>query len=610
LFERATQQGGWQRAGGLLREWQKLGPQTKALMFPNASLRTALDRFFLGSSLVKAPFNTSGSGLVMSTLAALQHPAFAVKGFGFGKLLFTPGGIRLLTGIMDDPPQTAADLAKVRAQAEKIVGPPEEPPEGPVAPPGGGPPVNPPGAPSGSAGTGAAPEGEQPAGSLYQKLQDTGDAALDRIRKRGGFSGERPAALPILDMKDMTIWAASRIGQGIVDPVALRKEIVNQFGKVLRAALMEISGRAHDLELKNVKLWRPGMPLDDIHPLIPETIPKAGKQLEKEDIIRYLNKQVQDRLGPIDLVNAPDNVKLKRMLNLGRKELQDQLSKPDPKLDFYLVDTPQADADMIQMFPELGTDSSKMTLMKAASAALAQGSNPEAEAMNGGRAYAYYTKHGRLPEVQPDDGVPGSTPGAQWSTTSGSDPIIKLQKFIDMSKTREDPTGLKGLQRLLTGRFKVSYLKQFNQSIAGAADDIVPGALILGPKIGSYFLDIAGIPQDGATVDMWDSLAQYRRLGNMFAPDRVLPDGSVVKGKPYTAPRQPDRPVFMDLHRRLENEFGLIRTQSQSGLWHYEKDLYGRLGVQTLVKGRSDGTQRLLDAWGHQRQTVITPRTP
>jgi hypothetical protein len=126
---------------------------------------------------------------------------------------------------------------------------------------------------------------------------------------------------------------------------------------------------------------------------------------------------------------------------------------------------------------------------------------------------------------------------------------------------------------------------------------MVPGALILGPKIGSYFLDISGIPQKGTTVDMWDTLANHRRMGYLFTD----------AGQPITTPmKQTDRQIFQFLHGKLEDEFNLIRTQAQSGLWHYEKDLYRRLGVPTPVKGRSDGTQRLLDAWGHQRQNVIT----
>ncbi|HET7239319.1 MAG TPA: hypothetical protein VFI76_09840 [Terrimicrobiaceae bacterium] len=431
---------------------------------------------------------------------------------------------------------------------------------------------------------------------LHQSLQAAADAALERIRSRGSYTGEMANALPLPDMKDMVVWAASKIGQGIVNPAALRREIVGQFKGVPREAVQAVAEHARNLALKHVKPWAPGMALDDIHPLTPDTIPIAGKAIQKEDIIRYLNDQAVKKVGRIEL-DAPDRVKLNRILKLGRGELTEQLAMPAPKTDFYLVDTPQADADMIQMFPELRTEPHKMTLAKAASAALAQGSNPEAEAMNGGRAYAYYRRHGRLPFVQPDDGVPGQTPGKQWSTTGGSDPIIKLQGFIDSFKTKQDPTGLLGLERILTGKFPVQYLKLFNPNIEGKAGELAHGALILGPKIGSYFLDIAGIPQKGATVDMWDSLAQYRRLANMFAPN----------GKPFTSPRQPDRPIFMDFHRMLENEFGLMRTESQSGLWHYEKDLYRRLGAPTLVKGRSDGTQRLLDAWGgNQRQNVIT----
>lgn len=343
--------------------------------------------------------------------------------------------------------------------------------------------------------------------------------------------------------------------------------------------------------------WIPGRTkLADIN--ADYVVPAEGKRLVKEDVMRYLEGQVEKHLGAIP-PNAPPKFKLQRLLKLGRSEMRDQLNQPDPKLDFYLLDTPQAKADYVQMFPEVATDSTRMTLLQAASAALAQGSNPEAEAMNGGRAYAYYRQHGKLPFVQPNDGIPGQNPGKQWSTTAGSDPIIKLQGFIDSFKSKQDPTGLVELQRILTGWYPVGYLRHFNKNVEGPAGEFVPGALILGPKIGSYFMDISGIPQKGATVDMWDTLAHHRRMGYLFTD----------AGEPITAPTlKSDRAIFQDFHTKLEDEFNLKRTQSQSGLWHYEKDLYRLLGIPTPVKGRSDGTKRLLDAWGFQRQNVITPQ--
>jgi hypothetical protein len=387
----------------------------------------------------------------------------------------------------------------------------------------------------------------------------------------------------------------SGLAAGIVAPqFAPTAETIKAAPGAVRNWINQLDYTGGDPERGSTRLWVPGRTkLADINK--DYVVPVAGSRLNKLDVMNYVQGQVQRHFGAID-PDAPPNVKLQRLLKIGRSELADQLSQAKPNLDFYIVDSPQANADMVQMFPELANDSARMNLVKAASAALAQGSNPGTEAQGGGRAYNYYRQYGVLPEVQPNDGIPGSKPGKQWSTSAGSLPIQKLNRFIEMFKSQQDPTGLVTLERIMTGRYPVGFLQQINPNVGGKMGDMVPGAMILGPKIGSYFLDISGIPQDGATVDMWDTLGQHRRMGNMFSRT----------GKPIVTPSITNRQIFQDFHGTLENEFGLDRTQSQSGLWHYEKELYKRLGVPTLVKGRSDGTKSLLDAWGHQRQNIIT----
>jgi hypothetical protein len=132
LFDMATAEGGWARAAGIFKKWESLGDQTKALLFPNASQRQALDRFFLSTKMIGDPINPSGTAMVRAAEEAGINPIRWAYGWAGSKLFFTPRGIKFLTGVMQNPPRTAADSAAVRARAAQIFGPPpNEPPEGP-----------------------------------------------------------------------------------------------------------------------------------------------------------------------------------------------------------------------------------------------------------------------------------------------------------------------------------------------------------------------------------------------------------------------------------------------------------------------------------------------
>jgi hypothetical protein len=71
----------------------------------------------------------------------------------------------------------------------------------------------------------------QPVGNILGTLDRAADAALDRLRQRGSFSGTRlQAGIPVDDMKDMAIWGASKLAQGTVNFGDWSKEILAEAG--------------------------------------------------------------------------------------------------------------------------------------------------------------------------------------------------------------------------------------------------------------------------------------------------------------------------------------------------------------------------------------------
>jgi hypothetical protein len=95
LFDKATREGGFARARSILNDWQRLGPETKRLLFPNPLLRQSLDNFFKGAEMVGQTPNPSGTALVNH--ASSLNPLRILAGYAGSKILFTPSGAHALT---------------------------------------------------------------------------------------------------------------------------------------------------------------------------------------------------------------------------------------------------------------------------------------------------------------------------------------------------------------------------------------------------------------------------------------------------------------------------------------------------------------------------------
>jgi hypothetical protein len=101
---KATAEGGFGRAQGLLADWQRLGPQTKQLLFRDAAHVKDLDNFFLLAKKLAENPNPSGTALTLAKggeLTALVTAPGAGLTYTLGaplvaKLLLDPRATRLL----------------------------------------------------------------------------------------------------------------------------------------------------------------------------------------------------------------------------------------------------------------------------------------------------------------------------------------------------------------------------------------------------------------------------------------------------------------------------------------------------------------------------------
>ncbi len=130
LLAKATSEGGFSKERGIQNTWQQLGPQTKALLFPDVAVRTELDNFFRAAKQMAENPNPSGTGHVVGLtsqgLLLVTEPVtgatITLTGAALSKLFHSPAGVRALTNGLRLPVggRTPAALAATAAISKAI----------------------------------------------------------------------------------------------------------------------------------------------------------------------------------------------------------------------------------------------------------------------------------------------------------------------------------------------------------------------------------------------------------------------------------------------------------------------------------------------------------
>jgi hypothetical protein len=93
--KKASEEGGFTKTGGILKQWRNLGPETQKIFFPDRAVRESLGHLFKGADMVQFNPNTSGTELLRQ--ATSTNPLRWAAGYLGSKLFYTPTGIELLT---------------------------------------------------------------------------------------------------------------------------------------------------------------------------------------------------------------------------------------------------------------------------------------------------------------------------------------------------------------------------------------------------------------------------------------------------------------------------------------------------------------------------------
>lgn len=111
MLERATSEGGFGHAKGLAAQWEKLGTQTKLMVFKDAGYVRDLDRFWQLTKMASESSNPSGTAHTLLTAGQggliLTNPIAGVSlqlgTAALSSLLHSPAGVKLLTRGMTLP---------------------------------------------------------------------------------------------------------------------------------------------------------------------------------------------------------------------------------------------------------------------------------------------------------------------------------------------------------------------------------------------------------------------------------------------------------------------------------------------------------------------------
>lgn len=160
MWDKLTEGGEMKRAAGAFRDWQKMGPETKKLIFGGNTQE--LDKFFLAVKRLRLDYNPSGTaamalasigpvGAAIHTFftpgtmedklkrGAIEIPAAFMWGNMLSRLLVTPGGAKALTTVLNSPSQSQPFRNAVSGVASMVSRMFTAPEAAPVPPPPGTP---------------------------------------------------------------------------------------------------------------------------------------------------------------------------------------------------------------------------------------------------------------------------------------------------------------------------------------------------------------------------------------------------------------------------------------------------------------------------------------
>ena len=269
------------------------------------------------------------------------------------------------------------------------------------------------------------------------------------------------------------------------------------------------------------------------------------------------------------------------ILSGAEDEVRFQLDQPESGVGWYDEDIDASRLALARIDPRFAKESDPLyTIWSGNIASTSYGTRVPINAIEGTTAIEYYLKTGRLPEINPATGGPWS---GKFNPTKSQQ--LELQNYL------LDRFGEQGYADFMLSEHPLKDLTQLRKEsgqylgnnpkpVAGRATQPTYGAKILGPKGGSYMLNLNQI--DDGTIDLWNTRTQNRRRGRLFNS----------KGELIDAPlNSSDALQMQDMNSRLADRVGMSQRDTQAVDWFFEQQLYDRFGARAQPGRLSEGLE-------------------
>ena len=191
---------------------------------------------------------------------------------------------------------------------------------------------------------------------------------------------------------------------------------------------------------------------------------------------------------------------VQRVSEIMASEVAHQVGRDSSAVGWYSRSLRAAFRVLAKSYPELAKDSAERRVFLPILAVTSNGQNVYA---NFAAALDIYTKY-RETGVIPSNGA------------FGGERQAAIRKALKLVQGLIDSLGVDGMHDFLVSRRPVRELKAMGYKINDAADYEAPGAIIFGPKLGSFHANLSGF-YDMLTADLWFSRTYNRYLGHARA---------------------------------------------------------------------------------------------
>lgn len=315
-----------------------------------------------------------------------------------------------------------------------------------------------------------------------------------------------------------------------------------------------------------------------------ETYLSGDRTLPKMETNQDLGEHINANHPKVD---TADPVVREQMAHAFTHDVMSALSKDGNALGWYDDTVDRAMNEVSKVNPAITASPKNEMMFKLGLAVSSQGQKVHQNFETAYHVFNHFDEHGELPEDRANFGP----------SKGGKDAPAIEANFAKINRLHKE-LGTDGLRDLLTSNAKVSDLqRRYGVTIGGdAADEMVPGSKILGPKVGAFYANL-NKNFDPVTMDLWLARGIHRMSGEMFRfsesayreqisalRDQInngeVPEGSMTAGQQSKILRQIDaleklKPGQLT-RERAQKSGKAINQWAQSVHDEYAKDIPGR----------------------------------